>query len=323
MAIYPRTQIPKWQAPIRITRPYIKPNYLADTITSAIQGYGSIQNMNMQQQLFNAKLAQQQKQQERYDATQSALQSLYTNQGVPVANAPPAVPNALDDHLPTVNPYGTTTPSPMESVRAAMQANPGADMGSIMKMAAAINAMQNPTVKGGPTNWQRYMMGRHADADLRRKGKQASDLKDDITGILRDEFGSLLKGTEEEIAARFEPSTKPIYGERSWDRPETWGLGKRQIGEVTTEDPGPIRLKEFVGRRLRDVATWMLNNGYDESDVRIMMARVKEAGMTSGKFNFIAAWGAIPSEIVEGMGSAGGQQSVSQRAAGHNVTLRN
>ena len=56
MAIFSRTQIPKYQSPIRITRPYIKPNSLSDTITSAIQGYGSIQGMNMQQQLFNAKL---------------------------------------------------------------------------------------------------------------------------------------------------------------------------------------------------------------------------------------------------------------------------
>ena len=71
MAIFSRTQIPKYQNPVRITRPYIKPNYLADTINSAIQGYGSIQNTNMQRQLFNAKLAQQQKQHDRYDATQA------------------------------------------------------------------------------------------------------------------------------------------------------------------------------------------------------------------------------------------------------------
>ena len=43
MAIFSKTQFPKYQSPIRITRPYIKPNYLADTINSAIQGYGSIQ----------------------------------------------------------------------------------------------------------------------------------------------------------------------------------------------------------------------------------------------------------------------------------------
>ena len=53
MAIFSKTQFPKYQSPIRITRPYIKPNYLADTINSAIQGYGSIQGMNMQQQLYS------------------------------------------------------------------------------------------------------------------------------------------------------------------------------------------------------------------------------------------------------------------------------
>jgi hypothetical protein len=60
MAIYPKSSIPKWQPPVRITRPYIKPNFLADTIGQAIQGYGTIQNANLKNRMFTAQLARQQ-----------------------------------------------------------------------------------------------------------------------------------------------------------------------------------------------------------------------------------------------------------------------
>ena len=182
MAIFSRTQIPKYQSPIRITRPYIKPNYLADTITSAIQGYGSIQNMNLQQQLFNAKVAQQQKQQQRYDATQAGLQHLGGNFGVPIPN-PPSPPNALDDYLPTVNPYGTTTPTSLDSVRAAMQANPGADMSTLLNVAKAMTTLQ----AGPQLNWSQQMQLQNT---IRRNARdQATDArrdKSDAAKIIAD-----------------------------------------------------------------------------------------------------------------------------------------
>jgi len=92
MAIFSRTQIPKYQNPIRITRPYIKPNYLADTITSAIQGYGSIQGMNMQQQLFNAKLKEAADAKAQNELDQVTYRQMMQQQmGTPAVNPAPYV----------------------------------------------------------------------------------------------------------------------------------------------------------------------------------------------------------------------------------------
>ena len=146
MAIFPKTQFPKYQNPIRITRPYIQPNYLADTINSAIQGYGSIQSMNMQQQLFNAKLkaAQEAKAQRDFD-TAAARQAM----GLIGTGAQAAV-----DPITYMGPMGagpmvarTGSPaipgmSPLDSVRAAMQDNPQADPASLLRVASQLNALQ-------------------------------------------------------------------------------------------------------------------------------------------------------------------------------------
>ena len=221
MAIYPRTQIPKYQAPIRITRPYIKPNYLADTITSAIQGYGSIQNMNLQQQLFNAKLAQQKKQQDILNATQAGYAHMarstaptqqeemfyegpqmgkvsgsqmgsahpyyralgpYTSV---YADAPgPILDNAFEEMAPV---YGTTTQpgmNPMESVRAAMQAHPDARMQDLIAMASGIHALENPRQTGGLTAAQiGTMLHRNRVFDRNEERHQAG-LKQDQQALV-------------------------------------------------------------------------------------------------------------------------------------------
>lgn len=76
MAIYPKSSIPKWQPPVRITRPYIKPNFLADTIGQAIQGYGTIQNANLKNRMFAAQLAKQQQAAMDKQAYQKDISSL-------------------------------------------------------------------------------------------------------------------------------------------------------------------------------------------------------------------------------------------------------
>jgi hypothetical protein len=217
--------------------------------------------------------------------------------------------------------------SSMDSLRAAMQANPNADPIQLMRVAQAYSALQPKPAKGMSAAMA-YRIGRDEKTDANKVIAGDKKLKTrrgtTVTTLLGEEFGSLLEGTDAEIAARFEPSTKPIIGERTWDRPETWGFGDREIGTVTTGESGPLKLRAFVGRRVRDMAMWMLNNNYDESDVKIVMARMKEAGMASGKFDFVAAWGAVPSEIAENIGQRGGQQqaqgSVSQREANLNIT---
>ena len=276
MAIYPRTQIPKWQAPIRITRPYIKPNYLADTITSAIQGYGSIQNMNLQQQMFNAKLAQQQKQQDRYDATQAGLQSLYTNQGVPVANAPPAVPNALDDYLPSVNPYGTTTPSPMESVRAAMQANPGANMQTIMAMAGGINALQNPKKTGGMTLAQLASMQHRNRVFDRNEARYQTGLKQDQQDLVKDAGEAASKMIRNVFGNELLPDFK--Y--------DPWGINPEPGTEATMKflqnaewfDMKGVDAYNAMMQDLQGVAKQMLLQGQDYNVVRAQLQKVYMQG---------------------------------------------
>ena len=61
MAIFPEYAMPKYKSPIRITKPYQKPNYLADAIIGGMGAYTNMQGMNLKKQMFMAQMAQQQK----------------------------------------------------------------------------------------------------------------------------------------------------------------------------------------------------------------------------------------------------------------------
>lgn len=61
MAIFPEYAMPKYKSPIRITKPYQKPNYLADAIIGGMGAYTNIQGMNLKKEMFAAQMAQQQK----------------------------------------------------------------------------------------------------------------------------------------------------------------------------------------------------------------------------------------------------------------------
>lgn len=165
MAIYSRTQIPKWQAPIRITRPYIKPNYLADTISSAIQGYGSIQNMNLQQQMFNARLKAAADAKAAQDAQQATVRGMFTNMANVPANAtlaPQMVAGPHMDNTQMMAVPGSPAIPGMDvptAISTAMQQNPNMDIGSLMKYAGAINQIHNP--QRGLT-WQDLVRQRRA-----------------------------------------------------------------------------------------------------------------------------------------------------------------
>ena len=182
MAIFSRTQIPEYQNPIRITRPYIKPNYLSDTITSAIQGYGSIQNMNLQQQLFNAKLAQQQKQEARQEAAEAGYRQMLQQQIGTPAGPPQMVGGPHMDNTEMMTGYATTPAvpgmDPMKSVMAAMQSNPNAKIQDLIAMAGGINKLQNPTSGLNPyqmqsqANWQQQFDRRNQWRQEDAKNKQ-------------------------------------------------------------------------------------------------------------------------------------------------------
>ena len=194
MAIYPRTQIPKWQAPIRITRPYIKPNYLADTITSAIQGYGSIQNMNMQQQLFNAKLkaaADAKAQQELNQATYR--QMMQQQMGTPAVNPAPYVGPM------GAGPMMLGTPAqpgmnPMQSVAAAMQSNPTANMQDLIGMASNINTLQNPRVYGQMTENQKAQLALKAAALQAAQAAKANTAQQGSVSNAMGQWGNIRQG---------------------------------------------------------------------------------------------------------------------------------
>ena len=62
MAIFPEYAMPKYKSPIRITRPHINPNYLADAIVGGIGAYTNMQGMNLKKQMFMAQMAERQRQ---------------------------------------------------------------------------------------------------------------------------------------------------------------------------------------------------------------------------------------------------------------------
>jgi len=201
MAIFPRTQIPKYQNPVRITRPYIKPNYLADTINSAIQGYGSIQNTNMQRQLFNAKLKAAADAKAAQDAQQATIRSMFTNMTNVPANAtlaPQMVAGPHMDNTQMMSVPGSPAIPGMDvptAISAAMQQNPNMDIGSLMKYAGAINQIHNP--QRGLT-WQDLVKQRRAAGwaadDAAASQKIIDDFAMRTSGNLRGGIGGLGEG---------------------------------------------------------------------------------------------------------------------------------
>ena len=78
MAIFPEYAMPKYKSPIRITKPYIKPNYIADAIIGGIGAYTNMQGMNLKKQMFMAQMAQQQKAIADQKARDQMVADLYT-----------------------------------------------------------------------------------------------------------------------------------------------------------------------------------------------------------------------------------------------------
>jgi hypothetical protein len=344
MAIFSKTQFPKYQSPIRITRPYIKPNYLADTINSAIQGYGSIQGMNMQQQLFNAKLAQQQKQQAQQELDQATYRQMIGNMAGTPANATLAPqfqsgPHMDSNQMMTVPGSPAVAPmSQMESIMAAMQSNPGARIQDIMAMAGGINTLQNPRVTGQMTENQRARLALDTLKMQATAAKTAGTQQAGVVSGATNQFANLRGGgvpyyvpdTENEggfinvadIAARM----GNIFPSNATDLP---GMGPTRPGEVPLTDPmspfaktgGDAGWLQFVNEVLHPVAKAMHSKGYNETQIKEVFARMQQAGYSprssigSQRFDYNAAMTQIPSDIVKMMESNQGNASVAQREA--------
>ena len=332
MAIFPKTQFPKYQSPIRITRPYIKPNYLADTITSAIQGYGSIQGMNMQQQLFNAKLAQQQKQEAQQEATKTAYQQLMQQQiGTPAVNPAPYVGPM------GAGPMMLGTPAepgmnPMESVMAAMQSNPGARMQDIMAMAGGINTLQNPNKTGGLTPAQllnhQWRVQRAGVTDAQHKATQASLQagRDSSQAKNTATIDSINRKDINNFELLFDKEVASWTGLNDWDTPWFKG-GSDQSGQAALEAFGATTGNpEWAAMRRKAAELYMLRRslGHDESIVKTdiyniaKQALVPDSDGISHRVKPNEAAAIMQAQIDNLSGS-----SAEQRARGHDVTLPN
>jgi hypothetical protein len=366
MAIFSKTQFPKYQSPIRITRPYIKPNYLADTINSAIQGYGSIQGMNMQQQLFNAKLkaAQDAKAQNELD---QATQRQYL-MGVD-AGAQPARTDIMN--LQGGDPYGIAgipaysqgalnqtyqydTPavpgaSSMDSLRAAMQANPNADPIQLMRVAQAYSALQPKPAKGMSAAMA-YRMGRDAKGDAAtataadaKAGKAFNALVSQVLGkgiggygsgdiadymVMDPETNQLVQSKDPlaNLAGSFphglnQTTTEYIDPKTGEPIPSRW-FGDSGPHTVTTAGDNPyyktggqLGFQEFTQAELRPWVARMLKSGVSPEQAALNVAKAirggrAQPGTASGAFNYNKATEAV--RIMQGNESEG---SVEQRAA--------
>jgi len=119
--------------------------------------------MNLQQQLFNAKLKAAADAKAAQDAQQATIRSMFTNMA-PVQQQEmfyegPQMGSAHPSMAPA---YGMTTQPGMNmptAISTAMQQNPNMDIGSLMKYAGAINQIHNP--QRGLT-WQDLVRQRQA-----------------------------------------------------------------------------------------------------------------------------------------------------------------
>ena len=321
MAIYPRTQIPKWQAPIRITRPYIKPNYLADTITSAIQGYGSIQNMNMQQQLFNAKLkaaADAKAQQELNQATYR--QMMQQQMGTPAVNPAPYVGPM------GAGPMMLGTPAqpgmnPMQSVAAAMQSNPTANMQDLIGMASNINTLQNPRVYGQMTENQKAQLALKAAALQAAQAAKANTAQQGSVSNAMGQWGNIRQGAvpyyieDPETPGQFitvaaqSERVGSIFPTQAGNLP---GIGPTQPGkELLVEASKYAKLGgeagwlAFTDEVLQPIGRTLHNAGWSDTRIKQVYAIMQQAGYNpragyaSQRFDYNAAIGAIPSDVMK------------------------
>ena len=304
MAIFSRTQIPKYQNPIRITRPYIEPNYLADTINSAIQGYGSIQNTNMQRQLFNAKLKAA-----ADTKAQNALDQVAVRQAMGLVGTGA---QAAVDPITYMGPMGAgpmvartgspTVPgmSPLDSVRAAMQNNPQANPASLLRVASQLKTLQDK-----PTSTADALRLQLAIASGER-AKEAHGWRGDKHAAT---MGNLVEKENLNFLLRFDNAVSELPGLQEWDTPWTSG-GSDLTGPdalkafgATLDDEGWSSMRQkavSLYRHLKD------NTALTETEIDDAIFKTLPAGVRERKSNVFmgdtVTQKVQPSEIVKLMG---------------------
>ena len=248
----------------------------------------------MQQQLFNAKLAQQQKAQEIQNANKAAYAHLAGNMaGVPAnaTRAPQMVVGPHGDHTQMMAvPGSPAVPSmnPMASVMAAMQANPGARMQDIMAMAGGINTLQNPNKTGGLTPAQllnhQWRVQRAGVTDAQHKATQASlqagrDSKSQAKNTAT--IDSINRKDINNFELLFDKEVASWTGLHDWDTP--WGEGgSDQSGQAALEAFGATTGNpEWAAMRRKATELYMLRRslGHDESIVKTDIYKIAKQAL--------------------------------------------
>ena len=320
MAIFSRTQIPKYQNPIRITRPYIKPNYLADTINSAIQGYGSIQNTNMQRQLFNAKLKAA-----ADTRAQNALDQAAARQAMGLVGTGA---QAAVDPITYMGPMGagpmvarTGSPavpgmSALDSIRAAMQDNPQADPTSLMRIASGLKGLQATGAKG-------MSQGELARLAMSRERLGFSRLtSDQRTKKHIADMQNLTQNQDSNFLLRFDNFIKNNAAFSEWDT--LIGAGGSDLTGAKALAAFGVAVGDEEWDKVRSTAKGLYRhykNNTDLSDADIDQKVFEH--IAKGVMPKISSWNqdisqkVDPSEIVKSM------ELQKARVASHNLTIRN
>ena len=331
MAIYPRSRIPKWQPPVRITRPYIKPNYLADTINSAIQAYGSVQGTNLKQKMFNAKLKAAQDAKLAQQAYRQKVGSYLTNQANLLGTTSPDTYTSyggygMDDVDMTTVP-GVHTPNPTISAIAQLW-NSGMPLGQATSLAQVMHPQPDPNAQYTALRRQQIQ----ENIDQRRLDKLQKDKigYDRTLNRLLTGWGNKmvnLEGADQLLApsgvAKF-LQTNPIQtenqilsGKKFLDATlsdfqflPNWDTGGRPNPGYLKSTPNPAwnehsatggteGFQNWVNQELRPLLTTMIRGGATDSEINNVLSGVAKLIMPKEKGKHFAYRGATGAEIAE------------------------
>tara|TARA_Y100000310_G_scaffold343137_1_gene449405 strand:- start:2360 stop:3196 length:837 start_codon:yes stop_codon:yes gene_type:complete len=231
--------------------------------------------MNLQQKLFNAKLAQQQKQEARQEAAEAGYRQMLQQQIGTPAGPPQMVGGPHMDNTEMMTGYATTPAvpgmDPMKSVMAAMQSNPNARIQDLIAMAGGINKLQNPTSGLNPyqmqnqANWQRRF---DREAQWRRETAAAKQTAASKARIK----------TAEEAASKI---IRNVFGNELLPdfKYDPWGINPEPGTEATMKflqnaewfDLKGVDAYNAMMKDLQGAATQMLLKGEDYNTVRAQL----------------------------------------------------
>jgi len=259
MAIFPEYAMPKYKSPIRITKPYQKPNYLADAIIGGMGAYTNMQGMNLKKQMFMAQMAQQQKAIADKQAKDQMEADIYTQQRTGPGRTGVGIQGYLGDAGPNfTQPMGISAVDQRVAAALAGGANPMRALSvadSLYPRASGNNFNQNLAL----TKWKDKLQQREVGV-LEEAGNIAGRMIGDTFGVpLGPEFQF-----EEDWA--FDPTKGPESTQRFIENAEWRG------------ETGPKAYRNMV-IELKKIATKMiLDKNIDKSDIMTALQEMYVAG---------------------------------------------